>query len=281
MILQVSNIQSNTTNEDGILGLGYLQGSKSLNNNLLFHTKLKPFFSYFIYEGQIGATITFGALDTNKFAGPLLWTNIIAKNNVYSHWTIKVSKVLVYDIVVTDLNLMIDTGTSVSLFENEIARSINSALNLTQIDEDSGLYGIQYQNGCHHLPIVSFMVNNQYLEFSPKDYIYRTVFNNSFYCISGFQGYGRDAMDMDGIHGIMGNILLQKYYTVFDIADHRIGWALADRRNFTNSSYSYNKYELGRSSNLELIGNVFSSDGLSRMDSYITVAGFFLTICQF
>ena len=130
----------------------------------------------------------------------------------------------------SNLKTVIDTGTSLAIFPQNVADEIRNTLNLPRLDlgSTSDTYvGISCPDG-HvpsnlNLPSIKLSVDNQDLLFSPNEYLFVYPDNaGNLQCVLGVIG-----SDMD--HIILGNLFLRKYYLIFDQWFRKIGFANPNR----------------------------------------------------
>jgi hypothetical protein len=237
-----TNVTNTTSDEDGIMGLGI----SPTNAELTFWDVLvksgqinSPVFSYYISGSETSGAITFGGIDTNRFAGPLNWVKIIPSSPPqitpaqYLYWKLPMDALFVgnnqIQIPPNRMFPIVDTGTSLGIFPEAIAKAVNDALGLQplRIGDDSVTFrGFSCPSGQipnTNLPNLVMNFGSTQLSFTPKEYLFvQTDDLNRLVCISGIIG-SKDSTF------ILGNILLRRYYTVFDQYSKAIGFAVANR----------------------------------------------------
>jgi saccharopepsin len=204
---------------DGILGLAYSRISVGgavppfynlINQNLI----TEQVFGVYMGDTSKGGEITFGGINPSLFTGEIVWAPVIRQG----YWEVAMNSAKIGD---TKLNIVstgaaIDTGTSLIAMSKAEATELNNA-----IGAKPSLNG-QSTVDCavlDTLPILTLEFNGVKYELGGKDY----VLNNSGVCISGFVGLDFPA----GFKPIwiVGDVFLRKYYTVYDLANHRVGFA--------------------------------------------------------
>jgi hypothetical protein len=120
----------------------------------------------------------------------------------------------------------VDTGTSLAIFPPVVAQSINTGLGLQPLPSDPRQYGLPCANGAMpQAPSLNLLFNGRFeLTFEPRDYMHVINLQGRQFCVSGIIASGSNSNDI-----IMGNVLMRKYYWVFDAESLVIGYALANR----------------------------------------------------
>jgi hypothetical protein len=131
------------------------------------------------------------------------------------------------------ITAIFDTGSSLGVLSLDMARSINRGLGIPATSR-VGWYGFPCLDGKipSKLPDVTMTFGSVKLKFTPEDYLFRKVKGKVIMCYSGFMGLRR----LDNNQFILGNILLRRYYTVFDIKNRKLGFATCNREPSTKPS---------------------------------------------
>jgi saccharopepsin len=162
------------------------------------------------------SAITFGAIDPAHYTGEIQWAPVTRQ----AYWEVAMSSVSLAGKTVsfTTTKAAIDTGTSLIALPVAEADAINKAIGATK-----GLNG-QYSVDCgkvSSLPTLSLTLGDHVYTLDGKDYILSVQGT----CISGFTGI--DIPAPAGPLWIVGDVFLRKYYTVYDLGNNRVGFALA------------------------------------------------------
>jgi cathepsin D len=205
---------------DGVLGLALVSMAQSMEFSLMSRlteqSALKsPVFSVFLSESD-GETseITFGDIKQEHMASELFWVPV---TGVAGYWEVTIEDVTLNNTrqgICKDCRVAVDTGTSQLAGPTDIIRELSKALNV--------------QADCQNfasLPKLGFIIGGRILSLSPNEY----VSNDGTYCDVSL-------MDLDvpppkGPLFVFGIPFLQKYYTVYDHANSKVGFAVARHAN--------------------------------------------------
>lgn len=222
---------------DGIMGLGFspkIDQPTFWSQVLDSQSSMSPIFSYYIDSTGTSGGLTFGALDRARFSGNLSIEEVAFKTGPLSAvWTVFVKEIKgVKAIPIANLKAIIDTGTSLTVLPKDLAKAINENLGLSELG--SGLYGMKCDDGIpRDRQVLEITLENTVLRFRSDDYLFPVTISNGTYCVSGILGR---SLNSDLI--IIGNILLRRYYTVFDQVNRLIGFAVCNRKVILNSSFT-------------------------------------------
>lgn len=251
----------------GIMGMGI--GDPSLNDNSWFSNLVdgrqvdSAVFSFYIPPGNLaGGQVTLGGVDESKVDGDIRWTNLSADATpeiftyVLDQSAIYAGGKIIYSNSTNGGNstngseafasyALLDTGTAfMQAPDFDTAKSIYAQISpdITQIDP-AGAWGAPCDKMDSIAPDLTFTLgtNDEALNLTiPSKYfnigeypghpgICQALFNNPT------KG---NEMALDGVGvWIAGSPLLNKYYTVWDIASLRIGWGkLAGQPGFDGHS---------------------------------------------
>uniref|UniRef100_G3NZN2 Peptidase A1 domain-containing protein n=1 Tax=Gasterosteus aculeatus TaxID=69293 RepID=G3NZN2_GASAC len=214
---------------DGVLGMAYPSISVA-NVTPVFDTamaaKLLPqdVFSFYISRdptAAVGGELMLGGTDPKYYTGDLHYVNVTRK----AYWQMKLSGVDVGNqltLCKAGCQAIVDTGTSLIVGPVEEIRALHKAIGALPL-----LMG-EYWINCEKipsLPVVSFIIGGKMYNLTGEDYVMKETQMGSSICLSGFM-----AMDIPPPAGplwILGDVFIGKYYTVFDRAADRLGFAPA------------------------------------------------------
>ena len=210
---------------DGIFGLGYsniaVQGVVPPFYNMVDQQKLNiEVFSVFLGKAELEeqSELIFGGIDEDFFEGELVYADVTRKG----YWEVSLDSVTLdnVDLEITG-RAAIDTGTSLIAAPVEIVDEIN-----LKIGAKKGFNGM-YTVPCEQvpsLPKIGFNFGGNQFELDGSDYILESQGT----CISAFMGM--DIPPPAGPIWVIGDAFLRKYYTVYDLKNDRVGFALAKRQ---------------------------------------------------
>ncbi|KAI6035414.1 Asp-domain-containing protein [Pisolithus orientalis] len=205
---------------DGILGLAY--DTISVNHivppfyNMLDQGLLdEPVFSFRIGSSENdGGEAIFGGVDESAYNGRIRYAPVRRK----AYWEVELNKVAFgeEELELGNTGAAIDTGTSLIALPTDIAEMLNTQIGATRS------WNGQYQLDCSRVPSLPDLVF--YLDGKPyplkgSDYI----LNLQGTCISSFTGL--DINLPDGALWVIGDVFLRRYYTVYDLGRHAVGFA--------------------------------------------------------
>ncbi|KAG0197689.1 Vacuolar protease A [Mortierella sp. GBA30] len=207
---------------DGIFGLGYdtiaVQGAVPPFYNLVKQNLIdEPIFGFHLAgtDRSSGGQMTLGGVDSNLFEGEIEWHNVRRK----AYWEINLNKIkLGDDEVELESGAAIDTGSSLIVLQTSLAEMINMQIGAKK--NWAGQYTIECDR-VESLPSFSFFFDEKEYKLEGSDYILEAGGS----CVSGFMG-----MDFPASMGdlwIIGDVFLRKYYSVYDLGNDRVGFAVA------------------------------------------------------
>ncbi|XP_030388498.1 lysosomal aspartic protease [Scaptodrosophila lebanonensis] len=211
---------------DGIFGLAY--HSISMGNvkppfyaMMEQHLLARPVFSVYLNRNsreRDGGALIFGGSDPRHYRGNFTYVMVSHR----SYWQVKMESAHINTLHLCQhgCEVIIDTGTSFLALPYEQAILINESIGGTPSE-----YG-QYLIPCDSvskLPVMSFRLGGRVFQLEGKDYIFTDMFRDKTVCASAFIAV--DLPSPSGPLWILGDVFLGKYYTEFDMGNHRIGFA--------------------------------------------------------
>jgi len=218
---------------DGIMGLGFpsisvlgmqwelFRGMKEQN------PKLKHgMFSFWLSRGaspvkKFGGLLMIGGYDERYFTGDLLWVPIKPPG----YWQFALDEVQIgpYQMKLKTGTAIADTGTSLIIGPTKEVSMLIQSLNMT--NEDKNEYE-EFVKPCHeveHLPPLSFKIQGKSFPLKASDYFLPTGDGD---CLLGVTA--NEGMDIAGVSlWLLGDVFLSKYFSVWDVANKRLGLATA------------------------------------------------------
>ncbi len=111
--------------------------------------------------------------------------------------------------------IVADTGSSVAIFPAQLAHEINTQLGLEELG--AGFYGRRCPDGKipGNMKILRLNFGRVSLRFTANEYLFVMSNENGIYCFSGITSPATTDSRTNNTLIIIGNVLLQRYYTVF------------------------------------------------------------------
>uniref|UniRef100_A0A3Q3QAB6 Peptidase A1 domain-containing protein n=1 Tax=Monopterus albus TaxID=43700 RepID=A0A3Q3QAB6_MONAL len=211
---------------DGILGLSYpaisAGGETPVVDNMIAQNLLNAdiFAFYLSRGGQQGSELSFGGVDTNMYQGQIYWTPVTSE----TYWQIGVQGFQINGQETgwcsQGCQSIVDTGTSSLTAPSQLLGNIMQA-----IGAQENQYG-NYMVDCsqiNNLPTLSFVVSGVALPLPPSAYINQ---NGYLYCSVGITPTYLPSQNGQPLW-IFGDVFLREYYSVYDRANNRVGFATA------------------------------------------------------
>ncbi|KAJ3017672.1 UNVERIFIED_CONTAM: hypothetical protein HDU68_011521 [Siphonaria sp. JEL0065] len=187
-----------------------------------------------------GGRIIIGGADSNLYVGGFTFVSVIPTPLLYQDgtvaeptyfWGVNAGRIGVNGrgsiAPPKNTTTIIDSGTSLIIIDKQSLDSIVQLLagslthNFKYLSQ-SGIYAVDC-NFAKSLPSITLTLNNRPFELSPNDYIMYDgrTFANSDNCALAF------SVSKDGGHWIIGDPFLYRYYSVYDLKNKQMGFALA------------------------------------------------------
>jgi len=210
---------------DGILGLAFDTISVGHATPVWYNMMAqglvdKKMFSFWLARnttGMMGGQLTLGGYDKTLFKGDLQYVPLAAKN----YWQIKMDAVnFQYRNLCGEkgCKAIVDSGTTMITGPTNLINMINGQLGcIISGSECSWLHCPDFST----LPNLEFVLNGYSFVLKPEEYIMETEGT----CISALMGM--DISEPIGPLWILGDRFIEKFYTVFDYENSRVGFAEA------------------------------------------------------
>jgi len=201
---------------DGVLGLAldkmaqtpdFSLMSRLVRDNLLADSV----FSVFLSDSDAEISeITFGEVKRDHMASDLFWVPV---SRASGYWEVHIEDITINDQkqeICQDCRVAVDTGTSQLAGPSTIIAELQSKLN---VDSECANYA--------SLPKLGFIVGDHILNLDPKDYVDKRGNDCEVSLMS------LDVPPPKGPIFVFGIPFLQKFFTVYDHAKNRVGFAIA------------------------------------------------------
>ncbi|KAJ2762318.1 aspartic proteinase precursor, partial [Coemansia nantahalensis] len=188
--------------------------SNMVNQQLL----KEPMFSLYLSHMANGndGELILGGYNSQHFMGDLKWVPVYRPG----HWQVELQGVRLGndDLPVSPLGAVFDTGSSMLVMPTKVANYLNEKIGAKK--NSAGQYTVLCGT-VPSLPSLSLMFGGIRYILDARDYVLYVEGE----CISGFMGV--DTSDPFRQPWIIGDIFLRKFYTVYDMGNYRVGFALA------------------------------------------------------
>ena len=223
-ITNMSPDQKNSPN-DGLMGLAWPQISSDqlplwidkVYENGSIGEHLFSFYFTANTNTKDGSKLIFGGVDNSLFEGKINYHAVIQQ----TYWEFRVQEAQIAGkTFVTGINAIADTGTSFIVASQSIAGPIINAI---------GSSNTVPCNTIDSLPNVQFVIDGIVYTVPPQNYIYPLTQFGQTQCVVAIA-----AADLSFIApnaAILGDVFLKTYYSVYDYANARVGFAKAVQQN--------------------------------------------------
>lgn len=211
---------------DGILGLAFpvlsVNGVPTCFENVVDQGLVDTAqFAFYLGDSRADkGELVFGGYDSDKFTGELTWVNLLSA----TYWEITMEGMKLGDTSYADSDqkAIVDSGTSLLTGPSDIVASIAKQMGAKEMGH-TGEYLVDCDES--KLPTMTFFIDGKAYTLDPVDYL----IPDGDMCLLGM--IGLDIPRPSGPLWILGDIFMRKYYTVFDTANKRVGFAEAIHPN--------------------------------------------------
>jgi cathepsin E len=175
---------------------------------------------------QLNGEATWGGTDSSKYTGEITFVPITTTSPASSYWGFDASLAYGDTTILSTTAGIVDSGTTLLLLASDAFQKYQSATGGV-LDQDTGLLTItsdQYTN----LHSLFFSIGNTQFEFTANAQIWPRSLNS---VIGGTAGHiylivkDNGAKSGSGLDFVLGQVFMERFYTVFDTANSRVGIA--------------------------------------------------------
>lgn len=204
---------------DGVLGLGLPSMSQGPSFNLMgrlrSHNTLHDslFTVYMSDDDDETSEVTFGDIKTEHLASELIWAPV---ERDYGYWEVRIGDITLNEAemdVCVGCFVAVDTGTSELAGPPDVIDRLIVELN---VERDCSNF--------ESLPRLGFTVGGHVLNLEPKDYV---DFDRGACSVALMP---LDVPPPKGPLFVFGMPFLQRFYTVYDVANRRVGFGVAKHK---------------------------------------------------
>ncbi|KAL1713660.1 aspartic peptidase domain-containing protein [Schizophyllum commune] len=239
---------------DGILGIGPVdltQGTVASTSSVptvtdnLYKQGTIPTESIGIFyqpttstEEVANGEMTFGGTDDERVTGQITYTPITSTSPANNYWGIDQTVTYGEDgtTLMDNLAGIVDTGTTLLLIASDAFQKYQKATGAT-LDNSTGLLTIT-ENQYNSLKSLFFKIGDTTFEFTPNAQIWPRKLNsllggddNKIYLVTSDMG----SESGQGLDFIDGFAFLQRFYSVYDTTNSRVGLAKTEYTNATTN----------------------------------------------
>jgi len=209
---------------DGILGMAFpvLSVNKvptafeNVFNQNLVNENL---FAFYLGNSRTDkGELTLGGVDSAHYTGDIAWVNLLSA----TYWEIKMDDVQVkgdsYAGSTTGVKAIVDTGTSIMTGPKDQVQAIADAIGAHAFIEGEYLFSCDVKSN------LDFVIDGKTYTLTPEDYL----IPDGDVCLFGMMAL--DIAEPTGPLWILGDVFIRKFYSVFDVANKRVGFATANHK---------------------------------------------------
>ncbi|XP_051849004.1 pepsin B [Antechinus flavipes] len=210
---------------DGILGMAYpamaVGNSPTVMQGMLQQGQLsEPVFSFYFSRQptqQYGGELILGGVDPQLYSGRITWTPVTQE--VY--WQIGIEEFAIGNQATgwcsQGCQAIVDTGTFLLAVPQQYMNAFLQATGAQQAQNGDFVVNCNY---LQDLPTITFVINGSQFPLPASAY----VFNNNGYCRLGIEATYLPSPNGQPLW-ILGDVFLKEYYSVYDMANNRVGFA--------------------------------------------------------
>jgi len=172
----------------------------------------------------VDGELTLGGYDSSKFSGPITWVPLTSE----TYWEFALDTMTMNgQTVTTATKAVADSGTSLLAGPTADVKAIAQTVGATPVPLNPNEYTVDCSK-ISSMPSLEITLNGKVFELTAEDYVDKVSQAGETLCLFGFTG-----IDMPAPIGplwILGDVMMRKYYTIFDGTPgaERVGYALAN-----------------------------------------------------
>ncbi|XP_036199964.1 pepsin B [Myotis myotis] len=212
---------------DGILGMAYpnmaVGSAPTVMQGMLQQGQLTlPIFSFYFSRQpthQYGGELILGGVDQRLYSGQIVWAPVTQE----LYWQIAIQEFAIGDQATgwcsQGCQAIVDTGTFLLAVPQQYMGSFLQATGAQQAQNGDFVVAC---NSVESLPTITFIISGSQFPLPPSAY----VLHNNGYCRLGIEATYLPSPNGQPLW-ILGDVFLKEYYSVYDMANNRVGLAFA------------------------------------------------------
>jgi len=244
----VANQSSGFEGVDGIVGIGpeiLTEGTLSTGETVVIPTVTQNLFTQKVIPKELVAVsfnpttdqvitngeLTFGGTDSTKFTGEITFTPVTNVQPASFFWGISQTINLAGKSILTTNAGIVDTGTTLILLGSTPFAKYQSATKST-LDADTGLLKISDAN-LAKLGNLNFVISGRSFGLTANGQLWPRSLNVDIGGVPGANYLVVNSLGGDevGFEFINGQTFLERFYSVFDTTNNRVGFATSPNTN--------------------------------------------------
>ncbi|XGW29275.1 hypothetical protein V3C99_008805 [Haemonchus contortus] len=165
-----------------------------------------------LFNNVIGGELTLCGIDPTHYQGTITWEPLISE----TYWQIQLGGLTVNGQQIIDgpVGAVVDSGTSLIAGPPALVQEILQAIGADE-------YGSIDCSTISSLPPITFTIGGTELTLTAKDYVIQFTDGT---CAPGFQEF---QVPVPGVSWILGDVFMGTFYSIFDHANKRVGFAVS------------------------------------------------------
>ncbi|KAG0303851.1 Vacuolar protease A [Dissophora globulifera] len=228
---------------DGVLGLGF-DGAAETGRPFFLDLVEQDVLEQAVFGVYLSRTnkldqgdenqLTLGGLDPTHYSNDIQWHELSRKD--HGQWSIELTAfALRREAFEIDGAAVIDSGFPYIALTRYQAESVNAQIGGVETEKGSGVYEVLCENIPDLFEFIILFGQEEY-QLEGHDYVLsetstrrrrRTGRKEKRWCQSAI--VGMDFSKESGVIAVFGEVFLRKYYSAYDLENHRLGFALAKK----------------------------------------------------
>ncbi|XP_028359066.1 pepsin B isoform X2 [Phyllostomus discolor] len=212
---------------DGILGMAYpsmaVGSAPTVMQGMLQQGQLtQPVFSFYFSSQptyQYGGELILGGVDPRLYSGQIVWAPVTRE----LYWQIGIQEFVIGNQATgwcsQGCQAIVDTGTFLLAVPQQYMGSFLQATGAQQAQNGDFVVDC---SSVQSLPTITFVISGAQFPLPPSAY----VLNNNGYCRLGIEATYLPSPNGQPLW-ILGDVFLKEYYSVYDMANNRVGFAFS------------------------------------------------------